>query len=712
MATDPVCGMYVDEATSTLTAIVRGRTYYFCSETCLETFTAPEKEMRRLKLLTAFSLGVGFPLFVVAIGMELGWWLEDVMEPMNVVFFLVETPVQFLAGWKICRGSRDALRNRSANMDVLIAIGTSAAWAYSAVITFLPFLGVPVVDPSTYYDTAAVIIGLILLGKYFEEIAKGKAGDAIRKLMDLAPRTAHVLRDGKEEEIPVELVQVDDVVLVRPGERVPVDAVIVDGYSALDESMITGESIPVEKRVGDTIIGATINKTGLLKAKASKVGADTTLNQIIKLVEDAQIARAPIQKLADRVAAVFVPVVIAVAVSAALVWYFFAYASFESVALGYGLHSPVTAALFVMGAVLIIACPFALGIATPAAIMVGTGKGAENGLLIKGGEYLEKAHKLTTVVFDKTGTLTKGKPSVTDVVPIGSPPADEILRLAASAEKGSEHPLGEAIVRAATEKGLALEDPRDFEAIPGHGIRARVGPRAVLLGNRKLLAQAGVRADSAEEAVVRLEEEGKTAMLLAVDGRLAGVVAVADTLKDHSKAAVSALQGMGIEVVMLTGDNRRTAAAIARQAGVGSVISEVLPGQKAEKIKELQAQGKIVAMVGDGINDAPALAQSDVGIALGSGTDVAMEAGGIVLIKDDLRDVVASIQLSRRTVKKIRQNLFWAFAYNTALIPVAAGILAFAGVLLDPILAGAAMGFSSVSVVMNSMTLRRFRPEL
>ena len=712
MATDPVCGMYVDEATSTLTAIVRGRTYYFCSETCLETFTAPEKEMRRLKLLTAFSLGVGFPLFVVAIGMELGWWLEDVMEPMNVVFFLVETPVQFLAGWRFYRGTRDALRNRSANMDVLIAIGTSAAWAYSAVITFLPFLGVPVVDPSTYYDTAAVIIGLILLGKYFEEIAKGKAGDAIRKLMDLAPRTAHVLRDGKEEEIPVELVQVDDVVLVRPGERVPVDAVIVDGYSALDESMITGESIPVEKRVGDTIIGATINKTGLLKAKASKVGADTTLNQIIKLVEDAQIARAPIQKLADRVAAVFVPVVIAVAVSAALVWYFFAYASFESVALGYGLHSPVTAALFVMVAVLIIACPCALGIATPAAIMVGTGKGAENGLLIKGGEYLEKAHKLTTVVFDKTGTLTKGKPSVTDVVPIGSPPADEILRLAASAEKGSEHPLGEAIVRAATEKGLALEDPRDFEAIPGHGIRARVGPRAVLLGNRKLLAQAGVRADSAEEAVVRLEEEGKTAMLLAVDGRLAGVVAVADTLKDHSKAAVSALQGMGIEVVMLTGDNRRTAAAIARQAGVGSVISEVLPGQKAEKIKELQVQGKIVAMVGDGINDAPALAQSDVGIALGSGTDVAMEAGGIVLIKDDLRDVVASIQLSRRTVKKIRQNLFWAFAYNTALIPVAAGILAFAGVLLDPILAGAAMGFSSVSVVMNSMTLRRFRPEL
>ncbi|OGS48523.1 MAG: metal-transporting ATPase [Euryarchaeota archaeon RBG_16_68_13] len=712
MATDPVCGMYVDEATSVLTAIVRGRKYYFCSETCLETFAAPEAEMRRLRVLMAFSLAVGFPLFVVALGMELGWWLTDLMEIMNVAFFAAETPVQFIAGWRFYRGTKDALKNRSANMDVLIAIGTTAAWGYSAVITFLPFVGYMPADLSTYYDTAAVIIGLILLGKYFEEIAKGKASDAIRKLMDLAPRTARVLRGDREEEIPVELVQVDDVVVVRPGERVPVDAVIVEGYSALDESMITGESIPVEKNVGDTIIGATINKTGLLKAKAAKVGADTMLSQIVRLVEDAQIARAPIQKLADRVASVFVPSVIAIAAGAALLWFFVAYPAFESVALGYGLHTPATASLFIMVAVLIIACPCALGIATPAAIMVGTGKGAESGLLIKGGEYLEKAHKLTTVVFDKTGTLTKGTPAVTDVIPLSSMAPDEILRFAASAEKGSEHPLGEALVRAALAKRLVLDDPRDFEAVPGHGIRARVGHRSILLGNRKLMDQAGIPSGDAEEALARLEVEGKTAMIVALDGTIAGIIAVADTLKDHSFEAVRALKAMGVEVVMLTGDNRRTAEAIARQVGVDAVLAEVLPGQKAEKIKELQGQGKIVAMVGDGINDAPALAQSDVGIALGSGTDVAMEAGGIVLIKDDLRDVVASIQLSRKTVQKIRQNLFWAFFYNSALIPVAAGALVSFGVLLDPILAGAAMGFSSVSVVMNSMTLRRFRPEI
>ena len=712
MATDPVCGMYVDERTAVLTAVVRGRTYYFCSETCLDTFTAPEKEMARLKRLIGLSLGIGFPLFVAALGMELGWWLMDTAALANVGFFAAETPVQFVAGWRFYRGTRDAIRNRSANMDVLIAIGTTAAWGYSAVVTWLPFAGVAVSDASTYYDTAAVIIGLILLGKYFEEVAKGRAGDAIRKLMDLAPRTARVVRDGREEEIPVELVQVDDLVIVKPGERVPVDGAIVDGFSALDESMITGESIPVEKGPGDPAIGATINKTGLLRVRASRVGADTMLNQIIKLVEDAQIARAPIQRLADRVAAVFVPAVIGVATAAALFWYALGYAMFEPVALSYGLRTSVTSALFVLVAVLIIACPCALGIATPAAIMVGTGKGAEHGLLIKGGEYLEKAHRLTTVVFDKTGTLTKGTPSVTDVVPVGGASEADVLRLAGSAEKGSEHPLGAAIVRAAAGRGLALSDPAGFEAVPGHGVRARVGSREVLLGNRKLLASAGIRVEEAEADLTRLEAEGKTAMLLALDGRLAGVIAVADTLKDHSVDAVRALRSMGVEVLMLTGDNRRTAEAIARQVGVDAVLADVLPGEKAAKIQELQRAGKVVAMVGDGINDAPALAQSDVGIALGSGTDVAMEAGGIVLIKDDLRDVVASIQLSRRTVRKIRQNLFWAFAYNTALIPVAAGGLAWAGVLLDPILAGAAMGFSSVSVVMNSMTLRRFRPEV
>ena len=581
--------------------------------------------------------------------------------------------------------------------SVLIAIGTSAAYGYSAVVTFLPFLGVTLADKGTYYDTAAVIIGLILLGKYWEEIAKGRAGDAIRKLMDLAPRTARVVRDGREDEIPVELVQREDLVVVRPGERVPVDGTVVEGSSAIDESMITGESMPVDKKVGDTAIGATINKTGLLKIRATRVGADTTLNQIIKLVEDAQVARAPIQRLVDRVASVFVPAVVGIATLVFLIWIL-------------PLGESIGRSLVFFIAVLIIACPCALGIATPAAIMVGTGKGAENGLLIKGGEYLEKAHRLTTVVFDKTGTLTKGRPSVTDVVAFGGLLESEVLRLAASAERGSEHPLGAAIVHAAESRGLPLVDPHEFEAIPGLGIRSKVEGRAVFLGNRHLMEDAGIRIDAVESSAERMEAQGKTAMLLAVDGTLAGVIGVADTLKEHSVDAIRALKSMGIEVVMLTGDNRRTAEAIARQAGIDRVIAEVLPAQKTDQIKELQSQGKVVAMVGDGINDAPALAQSDVGIALGSGTDVAVEAGGIVLIKDDLRDVVASIQLSRRTVQKIRQNLFWAFVYNTALIPLAAGVLAGVGIILNPIIAGAAMGFSSVSVVMNSMTLRRFQP--
>ena len=636
---------------------------------------------------------------VVAFGMSIRLWLVGLDAATNLLFFVLATPVQFIAGWRFYRGTWDAVRNRSANMDVLIAMGTTAAWAYSTLITFLPYFGVAVANPATYYDTAAAIIGLILLGKYFEEIAKGRAGDAIRKLMDLAPRTAHVFREGREEEIPVDQVQSDDIFLVRPGERVPVDGVILEGTSAIDESMITGESIPVDKQAGDTVIGATINKTGLLRAKATKVGADTTLNQIIKLVEDAQVARAPIQRLADKVASVFVPAVIAIATVSALIW-FLVFAK------------PVPFALTIFIGVIIIACPCALGLATPAAIMVGTGKGAENGLLIKGGEYLEKAHKLTTVVFDKTGTLTRGKPSVTNVESFNRL-GPEVLRLAASAEQGSEHPLAQAIVLRAREAAIPLAPPVNFQASPGLGVQANVDGHRVALGNRKLMVQVGVPLDGVEETVRKLEGEGKTVMLLAADGDLAGAIAVADTLKEHSVEAVAALRRMGIEVLMLTGDNQRTADAIAKQLGLTAVIADVLPGQKEEKIKELQANGKVVSMVGDGINDAPALAQADVGIALGSGTDVAMEAGGIVLIKDDLRDVVAAIQLSRSTVRKIRQNLFWAFGYNAALIPLAAGVLFIAfGILLDPIYAGAAMGFSSVSVVTNSMTLRRFRPQL
>ncbi|HII40517.1 MAG TPA: heavy metal translocating P-type ATPase [Thermoplasmata archaeon] len=700
MATDPVCGMYVDEGTSKLTAVVRGRTYYFCSETCLETFTAPEKEIKRLARLSLFSLAIGIPMAVVAFGMSLGWWLAGLDGPVNLLFFVLATPVQFIAGWRFYRGTWDALRNKSANMDVLIAMGTTAAWVYSTLITFLPYLGVAVANPATYYDTAAAIIGLILLGKYFEEIAKGRAGDAIRKLMDLAPRTARVLRDGKEEEIPVEQVHLEDVFVVRPGERIPVDGIILEGASALDESMITGESIPVDKKTGDTVIGATINKTGFLRARAAKVGADTTLNQIIRLVEDAQVARAPIQRLADKVASVFVPAVISIAAGSALVWL-----------LAFGKPIPFSLTIFI--AVIIIACPCALGLATPAAIMVGTGKGAENGLLIKGGEYLEKAHKLTAVVFDKTGTLTKGQPSVTDVVPLTGMSREEVLRYAGSAEQGSEHPLGQAIVRAAQEEKLALADPQDYVTTPGMGLGARVAGHPVLVGNLKLMAGEGVDTAAVAPALDALQAAGKTAMIVAVDGRAVGVVGVADTVKEHAAEAIRALKAMNIQVLMLTGDHRRTADAIARQLGLDAAIAEVLPGQKAQKVKELQEQGQVVAMVGDGINDAPALAQSDVGIALGSGTDVAMEAGGIVLIKDDLRDVVAAIQLSRSTVRKIRQNLFWAFGYNTALIPLAAGLLYVGfGILLDPIYAGAAMGFSSVSVVANSMALRRFRPRI
>ena len=708
MAVDPVCGMYVNESTAELKGEVRDRMYYFCSTTCQLTFLRPEEELKKLKRDTAIALVLATPLVILAMIIPLlaplfGWTFA--MEPMAPWYmdllayggFLLATPVQFAVGWRFYRGTWDSIRNRMANMDVLIALGTTAAWGYSTIVTFLP--GV-FPDRLTYFEASAFIIGLILLGSYMQELAKGRAGDALRKLMDLQPRTANVVRDGKEEQLPVEQVQVDDVLVVRPGERVPVDAVVVSGTSSVDESMLTGESIPVDKGVGAEVFGATINKSGLLNVRAAKVGQDTALAQIIKLVEDAQQSRAPIQRLVDRVASVFVPVVIAVALAAFLLWYLVGNQSFAW-------------SLSIFIAVIIIACPCALGIATPAAIMVGTGKGAENGLLIKGAEYLERARKVTTVVFDKTGTLTKGKPSVTDVVALGLPEAD-VLRLAASAETGSEHPLGEAIVREAQARNLALSSPAEFEAIAGHGIRARVDGRAVLLGNRRLMDSAGLALGAADAAVTQLQEHGKTAMILAVDGKVAGVVAVADTPKDTAKAAVAALRRMGIHVVMITGDNARTAKAIAGQLGIDEVLAEVLPGQKAEKVKELQAKGEIVAMVGDGINDAPALAQSDVGIAIGSGTDVAMEAGGIVLIKDDPRDVVASIQLSRRTVGKIRQNLFWAFFYNTAFIPVAAGLFIALGLGfgLHPVFAGAAMGFSSVSVVSNSLLLKRFRPQL
>jgi Cu+-exporting ATPase len=544
-----------------------------------------------------------------------------------------------------------------------------------------------------------MIITLILLGKMLEARAKGRTSEAIKKLMNLKPKTARVVRNGSEVEVPVETVKAGDMVVVRPGERIPVDGLVDSGHSAVDESMLTGESIPVEKSPGDEVIGATMNKTGSFTFKATKVGAESALAQIIKLVEDAQGSKAPIQRLADKVAAIFVPVVMAIAVVTFLIWYVV------------GPEPRLTFAFISFVTVLIIACPCAMGLATPTGIMVGTGKGAEYGVLIKGGESLETAHKITAVVFDKTGTLTEGRPKVTDVRVLNDLSEDDLIRLAASTEKGSEHPLGEAIVRAAEERSLTLDEVEKFSAVPGHGVEAIVGGRSVVLGSTKLMNDRGLDISKASVVGDELAEQGRTAMFVAVDGNLAGVIAVADTLKKDAVRAVTDLKKLGLKVFVLTGDNRQTGEAIGRQVGADQVISEVLPGQKADEVRRLQQEGHVVAMVGDGINDAPALAAADVGVAIGTGTDVAMEASDITLIRDDLGGVITAIKLSRQTMRVIRQNLFWAFFYNTIGIPVAAGILyPFFGILLSPIIASAAMAMSSVSVVSNSLRLKRFQP--
>jgi Cu+-exporting ATPase len=600
-------------------------------------------------------------------------------------------------------------------MNTLIAVGTSAAYFYSVVAVLFPsLLTIGGKAPELYFDTSAMIIALILLGRYLEARARGQTSEAIKKLIGMQPKMALVIRDEKEIEIPVEDVEVGDFILVRPGERVAVDGVIRQGYSAIDESMITGESMPVEKRVGDEVIGATINKTGSFKFQATKVGKDTTLARIIRLVEEAQGSKAPIQRLADVIASYFVPIVIGIAVITFIMWYFV------------GPPPVLTFALLNFVAVLIIACPCALGLATPTAIMVGTGRGAEHGVLIRSAEALERAHQINTVLLDKTGTLTQGEPRVTDIVVIPSSSQDEVLRLAASAEHGSEHPLGEAIVRAASEKKLEIAPASDFTAIPGHGVEASIEGKKVLLGNLRLIKDRGFSLNELETEAERLWEKGKTVMFLGVDRQLMGIIALADTLKPNARETLEEIHKMGIETVMLTGDNRRTAEAIAQEVGIDRVVAEVLPEHKTQEVKRLQAKGKVVAMVGDGINDAPALAQADVGIAIGTGTDVAMETGDITLISGDLGGIVTAISLSKRTIRTIKQNLFWAFAYNTALIPVAAGILYLVfgntGVpsglqfvlgdygFLNPILAAAAMAASSITVVFNSLRLRRFKP--
>ncbi|MGD1009756.1 MAG: heavy metal translocating P-type ATPase [Candidatus Aminicenantales bacterium] len=625
-------------------------------------------------------------------------WTPAFLKSFFVLWALA-TPVQFIMGAQFYRGAWVAFRHRAADMNTLIAVGTSAAYLTSAAATLFPSLfRTAGLAPDVYFDTSAVIIVLILFGRMLEARAKGRTSEAIGRLMRLQPKTARVLRDGAEQDVPIDEVQVGDSVIVRPGEKIPVDGTVLEGRSAVDESMITGESLPVDKGPGAAVIGATINKLGSFTFRAAKVGKDTALAQIIRLVDDAQGAKAPIQRLADRIAGYFVPVVISISIVTFVIWYDF------------GPPPRLTFALLNFVAVMIIACPCALGLATPTAVMVGTGKGAERGILIKSGESLETAHKVDTVVFDKTGTLTNGEPLVTDVIPAAGYGPDEVLALAGGAERMSEHPLGQAIFLRARESGVSLEAPSEFRALEGLGVEAQVAGRKIVVGSLKLARQAGADPDS---LVLRAEElalEGKTSAFVIVDGKPAGLLAVADTLKNSSAAAIGKLRNMGLDVVMLTGDGCGAAQAIARKAGIDVVIPEVLPGEKASVIRKLQSEGRKVAMVGDGINDAPALAQADLGIAIGTGTDVAMESSDITLISGDIAGVPAAIELSRRTIRTIRQNLFWAFFYNVVGIPVAAGALyPVLGVLLDPMIASAAMAFSSVSVVSNSLRLRRAR---
>lgn len=619
------------------------------------------------------------------------------MTIKNYIMLVLATPVQVWLGAQFYKSAYRALKHFKANMDTLIALGTTTAYLYSAAITIFPnFFLKAGITADTYFDTAIVILTLIILGKFLEARAKGQASEAIQKLLKLQAKTATVVREGKEIKIPIEKVKVGDIIVVKPGEKIPVDGIINEGYSSIDESMITGESIPSEKKVGDEVIGATINKTGSFQFRATKVGAETALAQIVKLVQEAQGSKAPIQKLADIISGVFVPIVLAIAVLAFILWMFF------------GPAPAFTFALVVAVTVLIIACPCALGLATPTAILVGTGKGAENGILIRDAEKLEIFHKTNTIVFDKTGTLTKGKPEVTDIVELNLK-SKEILQYAGSIEKGSEHSLAEAIVKKAEEEKIRFIKPSKFNAIPGHGVEGIIDNKKVYLGNRKLMEREKIEIQKdIELQIQKLENEGKTVMILATNN-IAGLVAVADTLKEYSSEAVKELHKMGIEVIMITGDNVRTAKAIAHQVGIDNVLADVLPEEKATKIKELQKEG-IVAMVGDGINDAPALAQADIGVAIGSGTDVAMEAADVTLIADDLRKVPQAIKLSRATMRTIRGNLFWAFIYNILGIPIAAGVLyPFTGILLNPIIASAAMAFSSLFVVLNSLRLKGSR---
>ena len=699
LAKDPICGMVVPTATA-LSAQRAGRSYYFCSQGCRQTFLAPEQELGRMRrrigialsgvLALAILRAAGF--LALATGVSLLSWAPIAQLPWltwGMWLFLLATPVQVVGGWGFYTGAWAALQRRALNMDVLIALGTSVAYIYSVVVVFAPqLLPVGVDERGVYFEVSAVVIAFVLMGKYMEEIIKQRSSAAVRRLLDLQPATATVIREGQEMAVPAESVQRGDVVLVRPGEKVPADGVVIDGQSSVEEALITGESLPVIKQAGSELIGGTINGRGLLRFKATRVGADTSLAQIIRIVEEAQASSAPVQRLADQVTAWFVPAVVAVALLAFALW---------------TLAGSFSSGLLAFIAVLVISCPCALGIATPAALMVGVGKGAELGILIRSGEVLERVERLTTVVFDKTGTLTRGKPALTQVVPMAGQSREQVLQLAAALEHGSEHPLAAALLEAAKAEGLALLPAQDFQAKVGEGVQAVVGGQRLWLGNRALAGHFLPQLSEAEQrSVQQLETAGNTVMLLGEGGVLLGLLAVADTVRPEAKEAVALLRRRRIQVVMLSGDNRSTAQAIAAQVGITEVIAEVRPADKAATIRTLQQAGQVVAMVGDGVNDAPALATADISIAIGSGADVAKEAGDLLLLGNDLRDVVTAIGLSQATMTKIRQNLFWAFIYNGLGVPIAA--LGW----LNPMLAGAAMALSSLSVIVNSSLLRSY----
>ncbi len=689
MARDPICGMYVDETTATIKSFKYGKNYYFCSESCKDQFEEPERELRKLKVLLTLSWILTIPVILLTYVIHFKDWTYLALAMASVV--------QFYPGLRFYKGTIDAIRNRAGNMDTLIAIGTSAAWGYSAALVLFPSY-----FPSSgiYFDTSTAIISLILTGTLMEHITKARASEALGNLVSLLPKTAHLVRNGELVDVKAEEVKVNDVLLVRPGEGIPTDSKIVEGFTSVDESMLTGESLPIDKKVGEKVIGGTINLSGGIRIVAEKVGEDTALSEIIETVRNANSARVPIQRLADRVSSYFVPAVVTVGILSFAYWFYIG-------------HIGLTFSLLVFVSVLIIACPCALGIATPAALMVSSGRAAESGILVKGGEYLEIANKINTVAFDKTGTITKGQLEVTDVIALSTVTEQEILRYAASAEVNSEHPVGRAIVNRAKDANVEVQFPNEFNYIPGKGISSKLD-QEILIGNRDLFSENGIATTSFENTIKTLEGEGKTVLILSLGSKVAGLVALADVIKEDSIRAIQALDKMHIETWMISGDNETTARAIGAKVGISNIVANVKPSQKLEKIEELQRSGKIVAMVGDGINDAPSLARADLGIAIGNGTDVAKETGGMVLMKNKLYDVYVSLKLGRMTIRKIKQNLMWAFIYNIILIPIAAGALIpllGAGIYNTlPFLAAFAMAFSSTTVVMNSLLLKRFKP--